>query len=205
MALLPKSSLTVETSQWTSSNLYSVPLHSSSRLWDLIFKRSAKFTLIWRGLWTHATDTPVIFKTLSLVLYTSLVQEWPDTRNATLVAHALYRYERGGSWCTDSYLSPLPAWQSSQGCGCCWCTFSSNTFSFRSTFYEYAWVQRSEQPAYLAMTFWGFPSLKRVSVTSAQRSGQQSFPMIVKPRPRDHLKAQETLRRCFEADKSVTL
>ncbi len=38
MALQPKSSLTVETSHWTSSNMDSVPLHSSSRLWDLDFQ-----------------------------------------------------------------------------------------------------------------------------------------------------------------------
>ncbi len=35
MTWQPKSSLTVETLHWTSSNMDSVPLHSSSRLWDL--------------------------------------------------------------------------------------------------------------------------------------------------------------------------
>ncbi len=34
MTWQPKSSLTVETSHWTSSNMDSMPLHSSSRLWD---------------------------------------------------------------------------------------------------------------------------------------------------------------------------
>ncbi len=38
MTWQPKSSLTVETSHWTSSNMDSVPLHSSSRLWDLDFQ-----------------------------------------------------------------------------------------------------------------------------------------------------------------------
>ncbi len=37
MTWQPKSSLTVETSHWTSSNMESVPLHSSSILWDLDF------------------------------------------------------------------------------------------------------------------------------------------------------------------------
>ena len=73
-----KSSLTVETLHWTSSNLDSVP------------------------------NFPVLFllrsgKTLML----SLVQEWLDTRNATLVVHFLDTSVRGGSWCTDSSLSPL--------------------------------------------------------------------------------------------------
>ncbi len=38
MTWQPKSSLTVETSHWTSNNMDSVPLHSSSRLWDLDFQ-----------------------------------------------------------------------------------------------------------------------------------------------------------------------
>ncbi len=38
MTWQPKSSLTEETSHWTSSNMDSVPLHSSSRLWDLDFQ-----------------------------------------------------------------------------------------------------------------------------------------------------------------------
>ncbi len=48
MTWQPKSSLTVETSHWTSSNMESVPLHSSSRLWDLVSKWNAKFTFIWK-------------------------------------------------------------------------------------------------------------------------------------------------------------
>ncbi len=48
MTWQPKSSLTVETSHWTSSNMESVPLHSSSRLWDLDSKWNAKFTFIWK-------------------------------------------------------------------------------------------------------------------------------------------------------------
>ncbi len=48
MTWQPKSSLTVETSHWTSSNMDSVPLHSSSRLWDLVSKWNAKFTFIWK-------------------------------------------------------------------------------------------------------------------------------------------------------------
>ncbi len=53
MTWQPKSSLTVETSHWTSSNLDSVPLHSSSRLWDLDLQM--KYNIYFhlkRGLWT---------------------------------------------------------------------------------------------------------------------------------------------------------
>ncbi len=53
MTWQPKSSLTVETSHWTSSNMDSVPLHSSSRLWDLDFQMKCKIYFhLKRGLWT---------------------------------------------------------------------------------------------------------------------------------------------------------
>ncbi len=53
MTWQPKSSLTVETSHWTSSNMDSVPLHSSSRLWDLDFQMKYKIYFhLKRGLWT---------------------------------------------------------------------------------------------------------------------------------------------------------
>ncbi len=42
MTWQPKSSLTVESSHWTSSNMYSVALHSSCRLWDLDFQMKRK-------------------------------------------------------------------------------------------------------------------------------------------------------------------
>ncbi len=48
MTWQPKSSLTVETSHWTSSNMDSVPLHSSSRLWDPDFQMKCKITFIWK-------------------------------------------------------------------------------------------------------------------------------------------------------------
>ncbi len=42
MTWQPKSSLTVKTSHWTSSNVDYVPLQSSSRLWDLDFQIKCK-------------------------------------------------------------------------------------------------------------------------------------------------------------------
>ncbi len=53
MTWQPKSSQTVETSHWTSSYMDSVPLHSSSRLWDLDFQMKCKIYFhLKRGLWT---------------------------------------------------------------------------------------------------------------------------------------------------------
>ncbi len=53
MTWQPKSSLIVETSLWTSSNMDSVPLHSFSRLWDLDFQINCKvYFHLKRGLWT---------------------------------------------------------------------------------------------------------------------------------------------------------
>ncbi len=40
--IIHKSSLTSETSHWTSSNMDSVLLHTSSRLWDLDFQMKCK-------------------------------------------------------------------------------------------------------------------------------------------------------------------
>ncbi len=49
----PKSSMTVKISHWTSSNMDYVPLHSSSRLWDLDFQMKCKIYFhLKRGLWT---------------------------------------------------------------------------------------------------------------------------------------------------------
>ncbi len=53
MTWQPKSSLTVETSHWTSSNMDSVPLPSSSRLWDLDFQIKLNIYFHLKvGLWT---------------------------------------------------------------------------------------------------------------------------------------------------------
>jgi len=53
MTWKPKSSLTVETSHWTSSYMDSVPLHSSSRLRELDFQMKCKIYFpLKRGLWT---------------------------------------------------------------------------------------------------------------------------------------------------------
>ncbi len=78
MTWQPKSSLTVETSHWTSSNMDSVPLHSSSRLWDLDFQMKCKFTFIWKEDFGPLSNSPVLFlhSPGKMLLTLSLVQKW---------------------------------------------------------------------------------------------------------------------------------
>ncbi len=78
MTWQPKSSLTVETSHWTSSNMDSVPLHFSSRLWDLVSKLNAKFTFIWKEDFEPLSNSPVLFLLSpgKMLLTLSLVQKW---------------------------------------------------------------------------------------------------------------------------------
>ncbi len=77
MTWQPKSSLTVETSHWTSSNMDSVPLHSSSRLWD-ISKWNAKLTFIWKEDFGPLSNNPVIFllSPVKMLLTMFLFQKW---------------------------------------------------------------------------------------------------------------------------------
>ncbi len=99
----PKSSLTVETSHWTSSNMDSVSLHSSSRLWDLDFQMKCKMYFhLKRVHWTTKQQSSFFF---------SLAQVRCFWRcfcfRSGLVALFLKMSERGDSWCTDSSFSSL--------------------------------------------------------------------------------------------------
>ncbi len=54
--------MTVETSHWTSSNMDPVPLHSSSRLWDLDFQMKYYICFhLKRGLWTTEQQSSLLF------------------------------------------------------------------------------------------------------------------------------------------------
>ena len=101
------------------------------------------------------TSSPSLGYTLLML---SLVVEWLDTRNATVVvAHVLDTSVRGGAWCAASssvhclwssptYFWMAFAWPFSLGSGypcCCLCTFSNHDSYFHSTFYEYSWTQLS--------------------------------------------------------------
>ncbi len=94
----PKSSLTVENLHWTSSNMDSVPLHSSSR--QLVSKWNATFTFIWKEDFGPLSKSPVLFllSPVKMFLTMFLFQKWPGSS---------FFEKRGDSWCTDSSFSSL--------------------------------------------------------------------------------------------------
>ncbi len=94
MTWQPKSSLTVETSHWTSSNMDSVPLHSSSRLWDHDFQIKCKIYFHLKEHVGPLSNSPVLFL-LSPCFWSGFV------------ALFLKMSERGDSWCTASSFSWL--------------------------------------------------------------------------------------------------
>ncbi len=98
----PKSSLTSETSHWTSSSLGSVPLYSFSRLQTLISKWKAKFTFIWKEDFGLLSNSPVLFLLSpgKMLLTMFLFQKWLGSPFPEDV-------RAGDSWCTDSSFSSL--------------------------------------------------------------------------------------------------
>ncbi len=162
MTCQPKSSLTVETSHWTSSNLDSVPLQSSSRLWDLDFQMKCKIDFhLKRGLCTTAQLRCFWrcfwFRSGLVDLFTSDIWAW------WLLMHWLQLQ--------FTLCEALPsvwigfAWQYSQACChlCCLCTFSYPIFSFQSTLHLICFdTALLEQPPLSVMC--DLPSLWRVSM-----------------------------------------
>ncbi len=130
----PKSSLTLETSHWTSSSLDSVPLHSFSRLQTLISKLNAKFTFIWKEDFGPLSNSPVLSPGKKL-LTLSLVQKWlgsPFPEDVWAWWLLMYWLQLQSTPC-----EALPsvwisfAWLYSQACShpCCLCTiFLPNFF-----------------------------------------------------------------------------
>ncbi len=103
MTRQPKLSLTVETSHWTSSNMDSVPLHPSSRLWDLDFQIKCKIYFhLNRGIWTTELQSSSFFSLARVRCFWRCF--W---FRSGLVALFLKMSERGDSWCTDSSFSSL--------------------------------------------------------------------------------------------------
>ncbi len=173
MTWQPKSSLTVETSNWTSSNMESVPLHSSSRLWDLVSKLNAKFTFIWKEDFGPLSNSPVLFlhSPGKMLLALSLVQKWlgspfpEDVWAWWLLMHWLQLQSTPCEALPSVWISF--AWQYSQACGhpCCLCTFSYPNSSFQSTFHLICFdTALCKQPHLSVMTLCDLPSLWRVSM-----------------------------------------
>ncbi len=141
----PKSSLTVETSHWTSSSLDSVPLHSSSRPW---FKWNAKCTFIWKEDFGPLNNSPVLFLLSpgKMLLTTFLFQKWfgspfpEDVWAWWLLMHWLQLQFTPCEALPSVWISF--AWQYSQACGhpCCLCIISYPISTFQSTLHTYICV-----------------------------------------------------------------
>ncbi len=167
MTWQPKSSLTVETSHWTSSNMDSVPLHSSSRLWDLDFQLKCKiYFYLKRGLWT----TELFFSTAQVrhfwccLWFRSCLVALSWRRLSVVTLDALTPASVHSLWSSPKCLNQLCL---SQACGhpCCLCTFSYPNSSFQSTLHLICFdTALCKQPHLSVMTLCDLPSLWRVSM-----------------------------------------
>ncbi len=189
MTWQPKSSLTVETSHWTSSNMDSVPLHSSSRLWDLDFQMKCKIYFhLKRGLWTTEQQSSSFFLNLDKMLLTMfLFQKWlgspfpEDVWAWWLLVHWLQLQFTSCEALPSVWISF--AWQYSQACGhpYCLCTFSYPISSFQSTLHLICFdTALLEQPPLSVMTLCDLLSLWRVSmIVFWTIAKSEVFPIIV--------------------------
>ncbi len=166
------SSLTVETSHWTSSNMDSVPLLSSSRLWDLDFQMKCNI-YFWKEDFGPLSNSPVLFLLSSgkMLLTMFLVQKWlgspfpEDVWAWWLLMHWLQLQFTPCEALPSVWIGF--AWQYSQACGhpCCLCTFSYSISSFQSTLHLICFdTTLLEQPPLSVMTLCDLPSLWRVSM-----------------------------------------
>ncbi len=173
MTWQPKSSLTVKTSLWTSSNMDSMTLHCSSRLWDLDFKWNTKLTFIWKEDFGPLSNSPVIFlfSPSKMLLMMFLFQKWLGSP---------FPEDVWAWWLLINWLQlqftpceALPsvwigfAWPYSQACDhpCHLCTFSYPISSFQSTLHLICFdTALLEQPPLSVMTLCDLPSLWRASI-----------------------------------------
>ncbi len=184
-----KSSLTSETSHWTSSSLDSVPLQSFSRLHTLISKWKAKFTFIWKEDFEPLSNSLVLFHFSpgKMLLTMFLFQKWlgspfPDDVSAwLLLIHWLQLQFTPCEALPSVWISF--AWQYSQACGhrCCLCTFFYPISSFQSTLHLICFdTALLEQPPLSVMTLCDLPSLWRVSMIVFWTIAKSAvFPIIV--------------------------
>ncbi len=187
MTWQPKSSQT-STSHWTSSKMYSVPLHPSSRLWDLDFQ-NAKFTFIWKEDFGPLSNSPDLFllspgKTpLTMFLF----QNWlgipfpEDVWAWWLLMHWLQLQFTPCEALPTVWIGF--AWLYSQGCShpCCLCTFFYPISSFQSTLHLICFdTALLEQPPLSVMTLCDLHSLWRVSMIVFWTIAKSAvFPIIV--------------------------
>ncbi len=187
-----KSSQTVETSHWTSSNmdlcLSTLPPDSGTlfpnEMQNLLLS-SEKRTLDHRVIFLHSPG-----KTL---LTLSLVQKWlgspfpEDVWAWWLLMHWLQLQFTPCEALPSVWISF--AWQYSQACGhpCCLCTFSYPNSSFQSTLHLICFdTALCKQPYLSVMTLCDLPSLWRCQCSSSgSLPSQQSSPLLWFQRTRD--------------------
>ncbi len=184
MTWQPKSSLTVETSHWTSSNW--ILCLSTLPDWDLFSKWNAKFTFIWKEDFGPLATVQFFFLSPCKMLLTMfLFQKW-------LVALFLKMSERGDSWCTLQFqftpCEDLPsvwigfAWQYSQACvipvACAHCPtqfLPSSQLCINMLWYSTHWTATLS-----VMTLCDLPSLWRVLIIVFWIIAKSAvFPIIV--------------------------
>ncbi len=193
MTWQPKSSLTEETSHWTSSSLDSVPLHTSSRLQTLISKLNAKLTFIWKEDFGPLSNSPVIFLLSpgKMLLTMFLFQKWfgspfpEDVWAWWLLMHWLQLQFTPCEALPSVWIGF--AWQYSQACGhpCCLCTFSYPIYSFQSTLHLISFdTALCEQTHLSVMIFWPLCGGCQWS-SSGPLPSQQCSPLLWFQRRRD--------------------
>ncbi len=139
----------------------SVPLLSSSRLWDLISKWNTTFTFIWIEDFGPLSNSPVLFLLSpgKMLLMMFLFQKWlgssfpEDVWAWWLLMHWLQLQFTPCEALPSVWIGF--AWQYSQACvhPCCLCTFSYPISSFQSTLYLICFdTALHEQPSISVMT-----------------------------------------------------
>ncbi len=169
--------------------LGSVPLHSSSRLWDLNFQMKCKIYFhLKRGLWTTEQQSCYFpFSPGKMLLTLYLFQKWlgspfpEDVWAWWLLMHWLQLQTTPWEALQSVWISF--AWQYSQPCGHpCWlCTFFYPISSFQSTLHLICFdTALLEHPPLSVMTLCDLPSLWRVSMIVFWTIAKSAvFPIIV--------------------------
>ncbi len=153
-----------------------VPLHSSSRLWDIDFQMKCKIYFhLKRGLWTTEQQssyfTYFLLSPGKILLTMFLFQNWlgsplpEDVWAWWLLMHWLQLQFTPCEALPSVWIGF--AWQYSHTCShpCCLCTFSYPISSFQSTLYIICFdTALLEQPPLSVMTLCGLLSLWRVSM-----------------------------------------
>ncbi len=175
----PKSSLTSETSRWTSSNMDSVPLQSSSRPW---FSNEKQNLLLSEKRTLDHWATVQLFFSLAQVRCFYLFQKWlgsPFPEDVWVWWVLIHWLQLQSTPC-----EAIPsvwigfAWQYSQACGhpCCLCTFSYPISSFQSTLHLICF----DTALLSVMTLCDLSSLWRVSMIVFWTTANSTvFPIIV--------------------------